>query len=275
MKLDYQGQTALVTGASAGIGRAIAVELAHRGVGRLILVARRRERLEDLANQLNQLYPKLDIQVRACDLSDRTATDLLLKNLRQNQLKVDLLVNNAGLGAYGLFENADWERLSEIIQLNIISLTYLTHRLLPDMLLNASQHPCGILNIGSIAGLLISPGRAVYSASKYYVDAFSEGLRLELNGTGIVVTQVCPGPVESEFSRVAGSGAHPASRPAWLEISAERCAQDSLNAWAKGQALVLPGAKLSVLGQMMRLVPAPLMRVSLPGLRRILKPNTD
>lgn len=270
MKLNFKGQTALVTGASAGIGRELARGLAAKGVSRLILVARRTERLEELGKELKSQYPALTVMSLSCDLGDLEACKTLLAEIRRQAGPVDLLINNAGVGDYGLLETADWDKLQSILRLNLISLTYLSHQLVPGMIARGRG---GILNISSIAGLLISPGRAVYSASKYYVDGFSEGLRLELAGTGVSVTQVCPGPVTSEFSRISGSNAHPGSRPAFLEISAETCARESLDAFARGQALSIPGAKTRFVTEVLRRVPRPLMRVSLPGLRHILKPE--
>ena len=197
MKLE--GCNALITGASAGIGREFARQLGGR-VRSLILIARREERLNELRDELNQRYPKLAISFRKTDLADLAQLNELLAWLDHERIEVDLLINNAGLGDSGAFATSNPIRNEQMILVNIGALTALTRHLLPRMI--ARGHG-GILNISSSAGFLPIPGSAVYAATKAYVTSLSEALRAELRGTGVNVCAVCPGPVATEFQEVA------------------------------------------------------------------------
>jgi uncharacterized protein len=236
-----EGCTALVTGASSGIGDALARELAPR-VGRLLLVARRVERLEALAAELRGARPGLVVQVRGCDLADEAAVAALAAAL-EAEGGVDLLVNNAGLGVVELVERSAPARLDGMLRVNVLAPTWLTTALLPGMLQRGRG---GVLNIGSGFGLTWMPAVAAYAGSKAYLHFFSEALRAELRGTGVFVTEVCPGPVRTEFEAVAGN---PTGRavPAFLEIDAARCAREAVAGYARGAARVVPGALMKVL----------------------------
>ncbi len=237
MSFDLHGRTALVTGASAGIGREIARVLA-REVGTLILVARRRERLEELAGDLTASQCKLRVVVRAVDLVDRAATAAMLDGLEREGVAVDVLVNNAGFGDYGLFEKSGWTKLEQLLELNVVSCTYLLHRLVPPMV---GRGHGAILNVGSSAGMFPTPGLAVYSASKAYVNLLSEALYAELAGTGVTVTVLCPGPVPTEFQEVAGTaGRNP--MPKAFHVDALRCAEEAVAALKEGKPRLIPGA---------------------------------
>jgi len=197
MKLD--GCNALITGASAGIGREFARQLAGRAHS-MILVARRDERLVELADQLQREHPKLLVHIRKVDLADLGQLQAFLEWLDHEKLEVDLLINNAGLGDSGPFAESDPDRNKEMTIVNVETLTLVTRHLLPRMI---AQHRGAILNVSSSAGFLPIPGSAVYAATKAYVTSFSEALRAELRGTGVSVCALCPGPVVTEFQQVA------------------------------------------------------------------------
>jgi len=235
--IDLAGRAALVTGASAGIGREIARLLA-REVATLVLVARREDRLADLAAELGALRADLRVLVRAVDLVDRAATGAMLDALEKEGVAVDVLVNNAGFGDWGLFERTGWTKTEQMIELNVVSATFLLHRLVPAMVGRGSG---AILNVGSTAGMFPSPGFGVYSATKAYVNLLSEVLSAELEGTGVHATVLCPGPVPTEFQAVAGSkGRNPMPRA--FHVDAAQCAVEALAALKAGEARVIPGA---------------------------------
>lgn len=269
MKVAFENQRILLTGASAGIGRAMAGMLAEAGAKSLILVARRENELENLKRELLQRYPQVAVYIYPCDLSDQTAIDHLLHYISREVGAVDILINNAGMGDYGLFETASWDKTERMLKLNIQGLTYLTHKLAAPMIALGRG---GILNVSSGLGFFFMPGMSVYAATKHYVTAFSEALRLELKGTGVVVSQVCPGPVATEFSGVAGNTHLSEGLPPWLLLSAEQCAREALAGFAQGKALTIPGQAMHWLTLTGRLLPRPLMRLALSGTRkRLLK----
>src|SRR5438445_5872415 len=197
MRLD--NCNALITGASAGIGREFARQLANRSRS-IVLVARRSERLADLRDELLNRNPNLDVHVRIVDLADKAQIELLIDSLARDKIDVDLLINNAGLGDLGLFATSDPIRNEQMALVNMVALTSLTRHLLPQMIANRRG---GILNVSSSAGFLPIPGDAVYAATKAYVTSFSEALRAELRRAGVSVCAVCPGPVRTEFQEVA------------------------------------------------------------------------
>src|SRR5216117_3204639 len=197
MKID--GCSALITGASAGIGREFARQLAGRARS-LILVARREERLNQLRAELRQQNPNLTVHIRKADLADLAQLKELEGWLEHEKIDVDLLINNAGLGDLGSFATSDPARNEQMTLVNMVALTSLTRHLLPQMIANKRG---GILNVSSSAGFLPIPGDAVYAATKAYVTSFSEAIRAEVRGKGVSVCAVCPGPVRTEFQQVA------------------------------------------------------------------------
>ncbi len=199
----FQGCTALITGASSGLGQEFARQLAPQARA-LVLVARRMDRLEELKAGLARSHPELNIYCYALDLSDGAAIDRFTRWLADEGVNINFLVNNAGLGDHGPFESSAWPKVQAMLDVNIAALTKLTHSLLP--VLRAFEHSA-ILNVSSTASYLPIPQLAVYAATKAYVSSFSEALRAELRGTGVSVTALCPGPVDTEFSEVAGAGA--------------------------------------------------------------------
>ena len=222
---DFLECTALITGASAGIGREIARQLAPLA-GTLVLVARRTDRLESLRRELLEINPELRIQCRTCDLSVAAEVISLCDTLREESLELDFLINNAGFGDSGTFESSDWGKIEQMLQVNVLALTYLCHRLIP---LLRMHRPGAILNVSSIASLIPIPNLGVYAATKAYVSSFSEALRAELRGTGISVTHLCPGPVDTEFQQVAGRDGEPERKhaPDWVKVPVEEVARAS------------------------------------------------
>ena len=252
--IDFNGKTALVTGASAGIGREIARLLA-REVGTLVLVARRQDRLDDLASELTGPNPSLRVLVRAVDLNDRAASAKVLDDLDRDGVAIDILINNAGFGGYGFFEDQEWSKIEAMLELNMVSATFLLHRLLPPMVRRGSG---AILNVGSVAGMVPNPMMATYGATKSYLNFLSEGIRAELAGTGVVVTALCPGPVPTEFQEVAGSTDHN-TLPEFLIMTAVECAVQGLEGLRRGHARVIPGPVRALMIPA-ELLPKPLIR---------------
>ncbi|MFI6344300.1 SDR family NAD(P)-dependent oxidoreductase [Streptomyces sp. NPDC050560] len=192
--------TALVTGASSGLGTEFAEQLAARGHD-LVLVARSEDRLREVAEELTRKHGvKTHVVVK--DLSRQEAAREVAQELADRALTVDLLVNNAGFGTAGRFEQIAAERDHDLLMVNVVALVGLTHALLPGMLERGSG---AVLNVGSTAAYQPSPYLSVYSASKTFVLNFSLALRQEYRGRGIKVTAVCPGPVETKFFEVVGT----------------------------------------------------------------------
>ena len=246
----------LITGASSGIGRELVLEFGARAET-LVLVARRLDRLEQLRQQLRERHPGLKVIVLAADLSDENDTERLVADVSGQVGAVDVLVNNAGSGDSVLFDRAEWPRTRQVLRTNILAVARLTAAFVPGMV---ERRRGGVLNIGSGAGLTVLPNAAAYVGSKYFVAGFTEALRADLAGTGVTVTQVCPGPVESEFDRLAGSPGGMIGTPRALRISAAQCAREALAAFERGQARVFPGRPYRFLMRALPLFPLWLRR---------------
>jgi uncharacterized protein len=256
MKVDYCN--ALITGASAGIGREFARQLAGRARS-IVLVARRGDRLDLLRQELLNRNPKIDVHVRAADVADKAQIESLIESLAREKIEVDLLINNAGLGDTGPFATSDLIRNEQMTLVNVVALTLLTRRLLPQMI---AKRRGGILNVSSSAGFLPIPGDAVYAATKAYITSFSEALRAELRGTGVGVCAVCPGPVHTEFQAVARRpGAQPKSGSKLFFVSAEQVVREALAALEADRPLVIPGFAMKFAMLVSRLMPMPLLRL--------------
>ena len=255
---DFLECTALITGASAGIGREIALQLAPLA-GTLILVARRTDRLEALRGELLAINPELRVQCRTVDLSIIAEVESLCQALKEEAVELDFLINNAGLGDSGTFETSEWDKIERMLQVNVFALTLLCHRLIP---LLRRHRPGAILNVSSIASLLPIPNLGVYAATKAYVSSFSEALRVELHATGISVTHLCPGPVDTEFQEVAGRVGSPERKhaPDWLKVPVEEVARVALRAVAHDQARVIPGFWMMLAPLCFALLPLFLLR---------------
>src|SRR5213080_5352054 len=256
MKVD--GCNALITGASAGIGCEFARQLAGRARS-MTLVARREDRLVELADELQREHPNLRIHIRKVDLADLAELQDLLQWLDRGKLGIDLLINNAGLGDSGPFANSDPVRNSDMTLVNVRALTSLTRHLVPQMI---TKHRGGILNVSSSAGFLPIPGSAVYAATKAYVTSFSEALRAELHGTGVSVCALCPGPVHTEFQEVANRpGGQPDSGPEFVVVTVEQVVRDALAALEADRPLIIPGFAMKLVMLLARLMPMPIVRL--------------
>src|SRR6516164_11080861 len=248
---------ALITGASAGIGREFARQLAGRARS-MILAARRDERLIELAQQMQREHPTLVVHIRKVDLGDLGELQAFLEWLDREKLEVDLLINNAGLGDSGPFAQSDPDRNKEMTIVNVATLTLITRHLVSEMI---AKHRGAILNVSSSAGFLPIPLSAVYAATKAYVTSFSEALRAELYGTGVSVCALCPGPVVTEFQQVAKrEGVRPNIGPQFLVVTVEQVVRDALAALEADRPLVIPGFAMKLLMLVARLVPMPVLR---------------
>lgn len=257
MKLD--GCNALITGASAGIGREFARQLGGCRAKSLILIARREHRLNELRDELEQQQPNLAVSIRKTDLGDLVQLNELLAWLDREKINVDLLINNAGLGDSGTFATSDPTRNGQMTLVNIVALTALTRGLLPQMI---ARRRGGILNVSSSAAFLPIPDFAVYAATKAYVTSFSEALRAELRGTGISVCALCPGPVHTEFQEVAKRpGAQPDTGPEFVFVPVEEVVHDALTALEADRPLVIPGFPMKLGMFLVRLTPMPVLRL--------------
>jgi uncharacterized protein len=254
--------TVLITGASAGIGREFARQLAP-AVNTMILVARRNDRLEALELELKIINPHLEVFCRQLDLRDHAGLERFCNWLDESDLSVDLLVNNAGLGDRGAFIDSEWERVHAMLQVNIETLTYLTYRILPSM----RKSGCGaILNVSSVASLVPVPNLAVYAATKAYVTSFSEALRAELRNANISVTALCPGPVPTEFVDVASRGSKvDITSPAndLFSVPVQEVVRRGLNAVSRDKARVIPGTLVNLSMATVAFIPMYLKRLIL------------
>jgi short-subunit dehydrogenase len=209
------------------------------------------------------------VHVYGADLGREDQRVALVNWLPSQNVKVDFLINNAGLGDRGPFESSDWNKVRSIIDVNISALTHLTHLLLPSMTLGGRA---AILNVSSIAGFIPLPNTAVYSASKAYVTSLSEALAIELRPRGITVTALCPGPISTEFhafaSRPGGEGktSHVEAMPAFV-VTPEEAVRTALLAVSRGRARVVPGLLLCVSVAFAMLVPFFIIREILRALR--------
>jgi short-subunit dehydrogenase len=229
------GSTALVTGASSGIGREFARHLAARGYG-LTIVARRRDRLEELATELSGAH-KTRVEIVVCDLSDPAARDRLAAEVAEQGHVVEVLVNSAGFGTYADFAKSPREREVEQVRLNVEAVTDLTARYLPDMV---SRGRGAIVNLASTSGLQPTPGNATYAASKSFVLFHSEALHSELEGSGVTITAVLPGPVPTEFQE-ANDAEFAEKLPKIVWTTPARVATDALAAADAGKRSIIPG----------------------------------
>jgi hypothetical protein len=258
MRID--GCIALITGASAGIGREFARQLGGRAAT-LVLVARRKARLEELRAELLGRHPHLRVEIRPTDLSQHEAVDELLAWTLTQSPTIDFLINNAGLGDFGAFATADQERVDQMMLVNMVALTRLTRGLLPAMI---EQKGGAILNVSSSASFLPIPNFAVYAATKAYVTSLSEALRSELCGAGISVTALCPGPVRTEFTEVARRKSQNSVVPApeLAHVPVEEVAAAALRGIERNQPIVIPGRLMKIGMALIRLTPLFVLRLA-------------
>jgi len=265
--MAMERRLALITGASSGIGAELARIHASRG-GDLIVTARRQKELERLKADLESRHGSR-VHVIVKDLVEPDAPQAIYDDLSSRGLRIDYLINNAGFGYYGLFYQQDWARNEAMIKVNILALAALTRLFLPDMIARRSGR---ILNVASMAGFLPGPLQAVYYATKAFVVSFSEAIANELAGAGVTVTALCPGPVETEFARQAGTlDARGFARMA----SACEVAQAGYDAMLRGRTMIVPCLlnKLTIHG-LLRLAPRSLAtRISRSLMEKRLRPD--
>ena len=240
---------ALITGASSGIGLALAEALARRGQA-LILVARQRDALDSIACELSQRFG-VEVLFRVCDLSEPLQISGLLHELEQSGRQIELLVNNAGIGTSGSFLDHDWSSEQELLELNVLAVARLCHGIGAMMERSGGGQ---ILNVASVAGLMPGPWMSSYYASKAFVLHFSEGLREELRGRGIKVSVLCPGPTRTAFFRHAELQT---SRfdGGKLMMSPEEVAFRTVRALRRAPALIIPGWRNRLMAFAVRLLP--------------------
>jgi len=242
----WQGKWALVTGASAGIGAVIARELAAAGA-HLVLTARRKDRLLALAAQLRAAHG-ISLEIFEGDLAKPATPDALFAFTQEKGIDVDLLVNNAGFGAYGAVNETPLERHLEMVQVNIAAVVHLTHLYLPGMIQRRRGY---ILILASTAAFQAVPYIATYAATKSFDLYFAEALAEEVREYGIHVTALCPGATTTEFQAVAG-------QPDYAFRSAEtpeKVVRVGLEALAKGKSVVISGTRNNIMTQSQRLAP--------------------
>jgi short-subunit dehydrogenase len=236
-------KVALITGASAGIGEEFARQLSKRG-HRLVLAARRKDRLETLARELG------NARAVTSDLSKKDAAAKLIANLDEAGEQVDMLINNAGFGLIGRFAELDGKRERQMIDLNVGALTDLCRIVAPQMIQRESG---AILNVASTAAFQPAPNMAVYFASKAYVLSFTEALHEELKPHGVSVTCLCPGPTRTEFGEVAGFGGNGIFDR--FGMAAESVVAAGLAGLEKNRAIVIPGLPNKIGAASTRFVP--------------------
>lgn len=240
-------QTALVTGASSGIGVSIARELAARKYD-CVLTARRTDRLEALAKDLEKLGVKA--HVVTSDLGVRGGAESLVDSIAKLGVQVDVLVNNAGFGVYGKLVDLPAQRVAQMIELNTCALTTLTHHYVKEMVQRKSGR---VLQVSSVGAFQPSPFYAAYSATKAYVLFFSQALNYELKGTGVSVTTLCPGLTSTEFHEVADH-----VKPKWMNLltmTADDVAAIGVRSMLKGRAVVTPGLVNKLNALFIRMMP--------------------
>jgi short-subunit dehydrogenase len=231
----------LITGASAGLGEEFAVQLADLGVTRIVLTARRADRLATLKSCIVASSPAIRVDTLVADLSDPADVTRLIAALTAlDQFSCDILINNAGFGDLGTFESSDPATTQAMLEVNMVALTRLTQWALPGMLKRKIGWIC---NVGSTAGLVPLPTFAVYGATKAYVNSFTEALRVELRGSGVKVLALCPGPVQTEFGAVASrANSHRKfAPPDAFCLHKSPVVRQTLNRLARGKGRFIPG----------------------------------
>jgi short-subunit dehydrogenase len=231
MSANWSGKWALITGASAGIGVALAEELAAGGT-KLVLTARRKDRLDELARRLTATY-KVSTEVFPADLADSNAPERIFAFTNEKGLQVDLLINNAGFGQYGELPSVETQRLLDMVQVNCQAVVHLTRLYLPEMI---ARRRGDILILASTASFQAVPFISTYAATKAFDLLFAEGLAEEMKPYGIRVCALCPGSTESEFHTVSGQEKFKRNAE-----TAEKVAHTGLKALAAGKSYVISG----------------------------------
>ena len=242
-------KTALITGASSGLGKEFAIIHASKG-DNLVLVARSKDKLDALKFELEKQYG-ISVYVIAKDLSDQYAPKMVFDELKIQKIHVDYLINNAGFGDFGLFAETNWDKQLEMINLNITCLTYLTRLFLPDMIKNKFGK---ILNLSSTAAFQPGPTMSVYFATKAFVLSFSEAIANELKGTGVTVTALCPGATETGFKAAASLDNSNLFKGNQIATSKE-VAEFGYHKMMQGKTVVIQGIVNNLMAQSVRFAP--------------------
>jgi uncharacterized protein len=261
MKTNLQGKTALITGASSGLGAEFARQFAELGCS-LVLAARRLERLQDLQADIIQKYG-VPVECIKVDLTEKDAPLRLYNQIKESGKAVDILINNAGFGLFGLFWETPWERLHELLVLDIVALTQLTYLFMEDMIKRNSGY---IMLIGSTGSFQPTPTYATYSAAKSYTLSLGEALHYELRNTAVKCCVLCPGVTRTEFLKVAGQLPTPYQRATIMEV--EDVARIGINALLRGRASVVSGWLNAVLAWLTRFAPRQVLAASSARLMR-------
>ena len=246
MANDWQGKWGLVTGASAGIGVALATQLAASGT-HLVLTARRRDRLEDLSRKLRQAHG-IQTEILVADLTQPDAPEKIHAFTTQKSIAIDLLINNAGFGQYGELAEVETQRLLDMVQVNCTAVVHLTRLYLPEMI---ARRRGDILILASTASFQAVPYISTYAATKAFDLFFAEGLAEEMKPHGIRVCALCPGSTDSEFHAVAGQEQFTSKSPE----TAEKVARTGLQALAAGKSYVISGLGNYLGAHSQRIVP--------------------
>lgn len=248
--------TTLITGASGGLGAEFANLFAADGYN-LILIARRLEKLTELKNELEKQY-NISVSVFSCDLSEQSAAQKVFDFVQNQNISVDILVNNAGFGDWAFFAESNLQKQQMMMQLNMYTLTTLTHLFLPQMI----SKKCGrILNVASVAGFMPGPKMAVYYASKAFVRSFTESLSVELKKTksGVTVTALCPGPVSTDFWNRAEADKSSLSKRV-LFADSKKVARYGYKSLMKGKVIALPNFSTRLFVFLAKILPARVVR---------------
>jgi len=257
------GSTILVTGASSGIGADLAREFAERGYN-VTLTARRRERLEELADELREAHD-VRVDVETCDLGEASARKRLVGKLLGGEREVVGVCNNAGFGNLGRFLEQDLEKETDVVRLNVEAVHELTGAFLPRMV---EQGSGAILNVASTAAFQPLPGFATYAASKAFVHSFSEAVHAEMSGTGVSVTSLCPGFTKTEFEEAAGAEEAASKLPGFTWMESHDVARQAVEGMVAGKRTVVPGVVNKVFSTSGRFTPR---TVLLPLIERVSK----
>jgi short-subunit dehydrogenase len=240
-------KTALITGSSNGIGLELARIHAEKG-DNLIIVARSKNKLDELKKELEEKH-KVQVYVIGKDLSFQNSAREVYDELKQHNISVDYLINNAGFGDFGFYSESDWNKQEKMINLNITALAHFTRLFLPDMIERGSGR---IMNVASLASFTSGPTMSVYFATKAFVLSFSEAVNNEVKDKGITVTALCPGSTESGFHAALTEDKLPKERNL---VSARVVAEYGYKAMMKGKTVAIPGFKNTIMATSVRLLP--------------------
>ena len=261
---------AVVTGASSGIGACFARHLAARGYA-LLLVARREEKLQELAAEIGGRH-RVAVEILAADLASDAGRDQIAARVR-NAANLLVLVNNAGFGSVGLFQNASLEIQDQMHRLHVLTTMVLAHAAMGNLLTAPRSAASGIINVSSVASFGQSPSNVSYCATKAWMTSFTEGLAIELaaQGSSVKVQALCPGFTYSEFHDRIKMSRDPIPKQLWM--TADYVVAESLRAFDRGKIIVIPGWRYKLLVGFMKAVPGPVMRkITTIAARRYRKP---